>query len=129
MFGIIEHARGNRKKNHKEHTQPKQPRPLHGSYGKYRLGGTTDNYRHEHRRRRRQSRFIRNLPSYYPRYVNQPVYVNPRVAYPTYVPPHYTWYNPYTWWYEGFENERDVNCSMLAVLIFLVVMLYLMKKK
>lgn len=124
---LTEHANGGRRNNPRINSSGRRThRPLYGTWGRNRLGGPTDNYR---RMRRRERRFLRNLPFFYPRYVNQPVYVNPRVAQPTYVAPHYVWYYPWTWWYEGFENERNINLSMLAVLIFLVMMLYLMKNK
>lgn len=127
MEHLTEHANGGRRNNPRINSSGRRThRPLQGTSGRNRLGGPTDNYR---RTMRRERRFLRNLPFFYPRYVNQPVYVNPRVAQPTYVAPHYTWYYPWTWWYEGFENERNVNLSMLAVLLFLVMMIYLMNNK
>ena len=130
MVGIeyfTKHVNGRRRNNSRINNSGRQThRPLLGNRGRNRLGGPTDNYR---RMMRRDRGFIRNIPFFYPRYVNKPVYVNRRVAQPTYVAPHYIWYDPWTWWYEGFENERDVNLSMLAVLLFLVMMIYLMNNK
>ena len=148
MKNLVEHNNSGRRNNPDiNRMQVKTHRPLRGTYGRNRLGGPTHNFR---RFLNRERRFLRNLPFFYPRYVDQPVYVNPRIVpttyvsptyvSPSYISPHFTWYNPRTWWYdgeiadhddddEGFENEKIINLSMLVVLLFLVMMLYIMKNK
>ena len=109
----------------KKHNQKHGPKPLHGTYGKYRLGGHVGHRRHYHRHGDRYG-YNRHHSNR-----RQPVYV---VQEPTYhTSPHWlhryyptTWYS--RWYYEGFQNEMKMNCSMLSTLCILVLIIYCLKK-
>lgn len=81
------------------------------THGRYRIGGPVRHHR---------------------RYWRRPVYV---VAEPSYESSPYWWYRYYPtswisrWYYEGFQNESKMNCSMLATLTILLVILSYLKYK
>lgn len=96
-----------------EHARAWSPlRPT--THGRYRLGGPV--YHHRHRRR----------------YHRRPVYV---VSEPTYYTSPHWWYRYYPttwfsrWYYEGFQNESKMNCSMLGTLCILLLVVYCLKHK
>tara|TARA_B100001123_G_scaffold445100_1_gene595794 strand:- start:5 stop:316 length:312 start_codon:yes stop_codon:yes gene_type:complete len=86
------------------------------THGRYRLGGPV-----WHRRRRHGHGYNRRHPVYV---VQEPIhYASPHWwhrYYPT------TWYS--RWYYEGFQNETKMNCSMLSTLCILVLIIYCLKK-
>ena len=107
---LIEHARA--------HSPLKPSYP--GSYGRY--GG-----RHPRRFWRRPYGRRHYDRRHY--YRQQPVYV---IQETPSVPVSHWWY-PSTWYhslfYEGFQNERNMNCAMLSVLSLLILIAYCSKKK
>jgi hypothetical protein len=89
------------------------------THGRYRIGGPVRHHRRHH------SRHLR-------RYPRRPVYV---VAEPSYESSPHWWYRYYPtswvsrWYYEGFQNESKMNCSMLATLTILLVIVSCLKYK
>ena len=115
--------RRNRKNN------KNKPEPLEPSYPGQdrRYGGN---------RRYWRNRFFRHpyfrypyfrYPEYRRRYYQQPVYVVKEV------PRESHWWYPSTWYhslfYEGFQNERNMNCGMLLVLCLIILVSYFSKTR
>jgi hypothetical protein len=104
--------------------------PLEASYpgSRGRYGGT------HHRRRRYRQPYRRPYRQPYrnPYYSQQPVYVIQEQ--PSYnVPVSHWWYPnswyPSSWFHEGFQMERNMNCSMLSILCLLILVCYCSKNK
>jgi hypothetical protein len=114
---LTEHARA--------HSPLKPSYP--GSRGRY--GGT-------HHRRRYYRQPYRQ-PHRSPYYRQQPIYVIQEQ--PSYnVPVSHWWYPnswntsnwyPSSWFHEGFQMERNMNCSMLSILCLLILIGYCSKNK
>ena len=109
-----------------EHAMAHAPlRPSYpGSPGRY--GGR------RHWRHHRRHPYHRGGQSFYvveerPTYAVQrsPWYYPTRWNYPTWYPPR--WYS--SWFYEGFQTERNMGCGILAVLCLLILIGYFSKKK
>ena len=92
-----------------------------GSRGPY--GGRHHWRRHYWRRGRRPIYVVEETPTYavptsYWQYPS-------RWSYPLWYPSR--WYS--SWFYEHFQNERNMNCGILAVLCLLILMGYFSKNK
>ena len=117
MSDIVEHARA--------HSPLKPSYP--GSRGRY--GGT--HHRSRYYRRPYRSPYYRSPYHRSQYYGQQPVYVIQEQ--PTYnVPVSHWWYPnswyPPSWFHEGFQVERNMNCSILSILCLLILVGYYSKK-
>lgn len=100
----------------------KGPTPLRPSYPGQdrRFGGKRPYWR-------RRFRYPYQRSPYQTHYYTQPVYVVKEV------PTSSHWWYPSTWYHsffhEGFENERNMNCGMLSVLCLIILVGYFSKNK